>query len=347
MLVVDDSSTTRALLVGLLGADPAVEVVGEATNGRQAVELVSRLRPSILVMDVEMPVMDGFEATKRIMVEAPTPIIIVTARHDPRDVEVSLRALRMGALTVQPKPAGPASDGFGPDAARLVTLVKALAEVKVVRRRWMPEATTLAPVRATLAPGREASVRAVGVAASTGGPAALYRFLELLPADLAAPVLVVQHIAEGFVGGLAGWLGSGTALPVKVAEEGEPLHDGAVYLAPDDRHLQVGRGRSVQLAAGPPVGGFRPSASALFTSLAASYGPAGAGVVLTGMGSDGLEGIRTLNRVGGLVLAQDEQTSAVFGMPRAVVSEGLVQVVGPVEELASSVVRVVPKRRRP
>ena len=348
VLVVDDSSTARALLVQLLGADPALEVVGEATNGRQAVELAGRLRPSILVMDIEMPIMDGFEATKRIMVEAPTPILIVTARHDPHDVEVSLRALRMGALAVQPKPAGPGSDGFQADGARLVTLVKALAEVKVVRRRWMPDPTppTRAP-GATVPTGREASVRAVAVAASTGGPAALYRFLELLPADLAAPVLVVQHIAAGFVTGLASWLGSGTALPVKVAEEDEPLRDGHVYVAPDGRHLEVGRDQSVHLAAGPPVGGFRPSASALFASLAAIYGRAGAGVVLTGMGSDGLEGIRALHGAGGLVLAQDEQTSAVFGMPRAVVSDGVAHVVGPVEELASAVVRVVPKRRRP
>ena len=347
VLVVDDSTTARTLLVEVLRADHGVEVVGEATNGRQAVELVGRLRPSILVMDVEMPVMDGFEATKRIMVEAPTPIIIVTARHDPRDVEVSLRALRMGALTVQPKPAGPGSDRFHADAARLVTLVKALADVKVVRRRWMPEPTAPAPTRVPLGPGREASVRAVGVAASTGGPAALYRFLELLPGDLAAPLLVVQHIAEGFVAGLATWLGAGTALPVKVATDGEPLRDGVVYLAPDDRHLEVGRAHTVQLSAGPAVGGFRPSASALFASLAAAHGPAAAGVVLTGMGSDGLEGIRALQAAGGLVLAQDEHTSAVFGMPRAVVSEGLAQVVGPIEQLVSSVVRAVPRRRRP
>ena len=348
VLVVEDSTTARTHLVELLRSDPAVEVVGEATNGREAVELVRRLRPSILVMDIDMPIMDGFEATKRIMVEAPTPIVIVTARHDPRDVEISLRAVRMGALTVQPKPAGPGVNGSQADASHLVTLVKALSEVKVVRRRWMPEPTAVGTEPAApVAVGREGSVRAVAVAASTGGPAAVYRLLELLPAELAVPVLVVQHLAEGFVGGLASWLGSGTALPVKVAEHGEPLRDGGVYVAPDDRHLEVAPGPTVHLSSEPPMGGFRPSATALFASVAAAYGRAGAGVVLTGMGSDGLEGSRALQRAGGLVLAQDEKTSAVFGMPRAVVSEGIADVVGTVEELAATLVRVVPRRRRP
>lgn len=335
-LVVEDSTTARALLVELLRSDPGIEVVGEATNGQQAVELVSRLRPSVLLMDIEMPIMDGFEATKRIMVETPTPIVIVTARHNPRDVEVSLRALRLGALTVLPKPGGPGTPRFDEEAAQLVRLVKALADVKVVRRRWLPESGDGHRELRRTSPPPSGTGRAVAVAASTGGPAALYRFLELLPADVGAPVLVVQHIAPGFVEGLVSWLGSGSALPVKVAERDERLRADTVYVAPDDRHLEVAGEQAVRLSDGPALGGFRPSADALFESMAAVFGRAAAGVVLTGMGTDGLRGSRALRRSGAFVLAQDEETSVVFGMPRAVVDEGIADVVGSIEGLVSS-----------
>lgn len=346
VLVVEDSSTARALLVDLLQSDPDIEVVGEASNGAQAVALVGKLKPSILLMDIEMPVMDGFEATKRIMVEEPTPIIIVTARHNPRDVEISLRAVRLGALTVLPKPSGPGSPSFGEEAARMVGLVKALADVRVVRRRWLPEAGERRPTLQTMPSSvRPKTGRVVAVAASTGGPAALYRFLELMPADIDAPLLVVQHIAAGFLEGLVSWLGSGTAMPVKVAEAGEGLEPGTVYVAPDDRHLQVHPDRTVQLSLDPPIGSFRPSASALFASVASVYGSTAAGVILTGMGSDGLEGTRALRQAGALVLAQDEKSSVVFGMPRAVAEARLVDVVGSVEELASALDRFVPRRR--
>lgn len=346
VVVVEDSATARALLVAILRSDPDIDVVGEATNGRDAVELAVRLRPAMIVMDIEMPVMDGLEATKRIMVEAPTPIIIVSARHDTRNVEVSLRALRVGALAVLAKPAGPATAAHGPDAARLVSLVKALSEVTVLRRRWQPDTVSgRHPEPAVTDQAWKGTIRAIGVAASTGGPAALYRFLELLPADMAAPVLVVQHIVEGFTAGLVSWLGSGTALPVTVAAHGEPLQAGVVYVAPDGRHIEVGPDATVALSGASPVQGFRPSATPLFASLGRRYGRSAAGVVLTGMGTDGLAGIQVLHQSGGLVLAQDEQTSAVFGMPGAVIGQKLAHRVGSVEDLASSVLRFVPKRR--
>ncbi|HVM05445.1 MAG TPA: chemotaxis protein CheB, partial [Acidimicrobiales bacterium] len=299
VLVAEDSSTARELLVSLFRDDPGTEVAGEAANGLQAVELTKRLRPDLVVMDIHMPEMDGFEATKRIMIEAPTPVIIVTAAHDPRDVEMSLRAVRLGALTLLPKPTGPGAPSFDAEAHRLVTLAKALSQVAVVRRRWPavdggepptaggPDATAR---RAHLG-GR---VDVVAVAASTGGPAALYRLLEQLPRDTDVPVLVVQHIAEGFSQGLVTWLGSGTALPVKLAAHGEPLAGGVVYVAPCRFHLEVGPHRSVVLSDAPAMGGFRPSATVLFRSVAAVYGRSAAGVVLTGMGDDGCEGVADL-----------------------------------------------------
>lgn len=345
VLVVDDSATTRAALTALLEADECVRVVGQARDGAEAVALTQRLRPSLVVMDVEMPNMDGFEATKRIMMAEPTPIVIVSARDDVHQVEVGLRAVRAGALTVVPKPAGPpGSAGFAQQSRRLTMLVKALADVKVVRQR--SDRSTAAPVG--VAPRRGpgwagGTVEAVAVAASTGGPAALYRFLESLPRTLDIPVLVVQHIAHGFIDGLAQWLASATVLPVCVAGDGQQLTSGQVYLAPDDHHLLVGRGR-VRLSQAPPDRGFRPSANTLFTSLAASHGRHGAAVVLTGMGEDGVDGAARVRDAGGLVLAQDSDTSVVYGMPRAVAAAGLADAVGPVEELAYRIIRCASKK---
>ena len=347
VLIAEDSVTARQLLVSLFGDDPDTEVVGEAANGVQAVEMAKRLRPSLVVMDIQMPEMDGFEATKRIMIEAPTPVIIVTAAHDPRDVEMSLRAVQLGALTVLPKPMGPGSPGFEASASRLLSLAKALAEVKVVRRRWSADGGDVTTRNHAAEAGRNLGggpVHAVAVAASTGGPAALYRFLEHLPRDTDVPVLVVQHIADGFAPGLVTWLGSGTPLPVKLATHGEPLAGGVVYVAACRHHLGVGARRSVELSSDPPVGGFRPSATVLFRSVAAAYGSTAAGVILTGMGQDGCEGLAVLRRAGGRVLAQDEASSVVFGMPGAVVTAGLADLVAPVEDLAGALSKLVSRR---
>ncbi len=352
VLVAEDSTTARKLLVELLDSDPAIEVVGQAVNGMEAVEMTSRLRPSLVVMDIHMPVMDGFEATKRIMIEAPTPVVIVTGAANARDVEMSLRAVQLGALTVLPKPPAPDGPEFDSCAGRLVSLVKALSEVKVVRRRAILDATTAErrpppspqphPAPSPRPPGHGVDV--VAVAASTGGPAALYRLLERLPRDTNVPVLVVQHIADGFATGLVTWLGSGTPLPVKLAEEGEPLTGGVIYVAPDNSHLEVTEKHRVSLTNGVQLGGFRPSATVLFSSVAKAYGRRATGVILTGMGRDGLDGLAELRQAGGRVLAQDEATSVVFGMPGAVVAAGLADVVAPVDQLASELAALIPRK---
>ena len=330
VVVAEDSTTARHLLVALLGEDPDIEVVGEAANGQEAVDLTRRLRPSIVLMDITMPIMDGFEATKRIMIEAPTPVMIVTAATDAQ-VELGLRAVQLGALTLIPKPTGPSDPAFSGQARRLVSLVKALSDVKVVRRHRHADGPS-APDRADAGVGRTIDV--VAVAASTGGPAALYRLLERLPDSFAAPVLVVQHIAAGFTPGLVSWLGSGTVLPVKMAEDGEPLSAGTIYIAAEDRHLEVTATGTIALSRAAAVGGFRPSATALFRSVAAHRGSAAAAVVLTGMGRDGLDGVVAIRDAGGLVLAQDEGSSVVWGMPGVVVTGGFADVVGPIDVLA-------------
>lgn len=342
VVVAEDSNTVRHLLVSLLAADPAVEVVGEALDGRQALALTHRLRPSVVVMDIRMPVMDGFEATKRIMMEVPTPVVIVTAAAE-SEVGLSLQAVELGALALVRKPNG--LDGVDVDgrAGRLVSLVKALSDVKVIRRHRREEAPAHCggPDAGVMPPGH---IEVVAVAASTGGPAALHRLLERLPAATDVPLLAVQHIADGFTPGLVSWLESGTRLRVKVAEHGEPLQGGTVYLAPERRHLEVTSRRTVRHSDAPPVGGFRPSATVLFESVACVYGPAVAAVVLTGMGRDGLDGIVRVRKAGGRVLAQDEESSVVFGMPGVVVEAGLADVVGPVDVLADRLSRFVVTR---
>jgi two-component system chemotaxis response regulator CheB len=329
VVVADDSPTARRLLVELCDRDPGITVVGQASDGEEAVELTLRLNPTLVLLDVNMPVMDGVEATKQIMREQPTPIIMVTAGTAPSDVEAGLSALRFGALTVLPKPVAPGVHGFDEMAARMTSLVKALADVKVIRRREG------AARRSPRSPRATPSI--VAVAASTGGPPAVTTFLQHLPADLPVPVVVVQHIVEGFLPGLVTWLRSEVPFHVTQAEHRQPLEPGTVYLAPDGRHLEVDGLVNARLTDADPVVGFRPSASVLFSSLARNLASSAVAVILTGMGQDGLEGARRLRAAGGRILVQDEPTSVVYGMPKVVADAGLAHVQGPIENLAAEV----------
>lgn len=339
VVVAEDSLTVRELLVEILESDPEIRVVGQAKNGAEAVELATRLKPDLITMDVHMPAMDGFEATKEIMVRAPTPIIIVSSSASHEDVELSLNAMRAGALMVVTKPDNPRSARFDGRREELLAMAKAMAQVKVVRR-WGPRPLTARPAPA-LRPAARAPVRLVAVAASTGGPAALQRILADLPGDFPVPILVVQHIAAGFVAGLADWLSASSNLGVRVAAPGEPLLERTVFLAPDDRHLGVEADARVVVSDAPPINGFRPSGNYLFESAAQAYGASVAAVILTGMGSDGVEGLKVVKAAGGQVLAQDEATSVVYGMNREAVKAGVVDAVLSVAEVAARLAELV------
>jgi two-component system, chemotaxis family, protein-glutamate methylesterase/glutaminase len=314
-LVVEDSSTARELLVEILRSDSGVEVVGAALNGVEGVEMTKRLKPDIITMDVRMPVMDGFEATRVIMAETPTPIVIVTASCDVREIETSMNALRLGALTVVAKPTGPMDPDFDVQSERLLRTIKTMSQVRVVRR--LLDRTPQSQPRVQPWPARG---RIVAIAASTGGPAALARILGDLSMEFPVPVLVVQHIANGFVPGFVAWLNSISTLRVKVAEAGEPLLAKTVYIAPDDRHLAVADRSTISLSDSSPLGGFRPSGTVLFASVAKVFGNAAVAVVLTGMGQDGVAALSSVRAAGGVVIAQDEGSCVVFGMPGAAVS---------------------------
>lgn len=339
ILVAEDSPTARRLLVMLLNADPEITVIGEARDGAEAIELCKKLRPDLVTMDIQMPVMDGVEATRRIMIESATPVVMVSSL-DPNDVRSSMHALNAGALAVLAKPAGPGTPRFDRDSRELITTIKAMAQVKLVRR-WatapMIRVAGLIPI--ALEPRQ---IAVVGLVSSTGGPNALRSVLGALPADFAPPIMIVQHIAAGFAQGLAEWLTSTTKREVRLASDGERFVNNMVYIAPDDRHLEVSRDRLV-VTASPPVEGFRPSGTRLFSSLAAVFGARAVGVIMTGMGHDGVAGLLEMRDAGSAVLAQDEASCDIFGMPGAAVEAGAVTTTTPLTQIANRLVELVEK----
>lgn len=339
VLVADDSPVARRLIVHILSGDPRLRVVAEAANGDEAVELATRHSPDVIVMDIVMPLMDGLEATRRIMEVLPTPIVLVSSAHDPADLNMSFQALQAGALTLVAKPSGPQAGTFLQDAAALTVTVKLMADVRLIRRRpaGRPD-RELVITRPAAAAARGQPVELVAIAGSTGGPAALATILGALPTSVPVPIVVVQHITPGFHEGLVQWLDRTSAVPVRLARDHEPLRMGEVLVAPADAHLGVTRGGRVALSSGPPIGGHRPSATHLFETVADAYGASAVGAILTGMGVDGVQGLRRLKDAGGLVLAQDEATSIVYGMPRKAASLGIVDQILPVDRIAGALI---------
>jgi len=340
VLVVDDSPVVRRLIVRILNDDPGLEVVAEAGDGDEAVRIATELRPDVIVMDCVMPVVDGLEATRLIMRDSPTPIVLLSASYQSGDVSRSFAALEAGALTLVAKPSGPRDATFAVDAQMLTTTVKLMADVKLVRRRSqrMPRRAGRDGSPGATVPARERPVTIVAIAASTGGPAALAQIISELPASTPVPILVVQHITSGFQRGLVKWLDGVSSLPVRLATDGQRLRAGEVVVAPADAHLGVSTSGSVALSGSPPIGGHRPSATHLFRSVASAYGAGVLGVILTGMGEDGVAGLRDVKQAGGLVLAQDEQTSVVYGMPGRAVAVGVVDQILPIDKIAMALI---------
>ncbi len=328
VLVADDSELFRELLSRVVAAEAGFEVVGVAENGNVAAALAKSLRPDVITMDLHMPDADGFSGIARIMAETPTPILVLTAN---REEAVGFRALSLGALDILEKPRSSTDlDEYG---QLLRSRLRLLAGVKVIRHlRGLRE-------RAQPSPRATARSEIVVIGASLGGPRALATLLRGLPASFPSPIAIVQHIADGFTEGLANWLGSESRLAVSEAREGEALRPGRVVLAPTGRHLLVGDG-IVRLSDAPPVDTFKPSVTPLFLSAARAYGQRVCGVILTGMGRDGAEGLRAIKSMGGPTLAQDEGSSAVFGMPRAAIELGAVDRVLPIEDIAKALVEL-------
>lgn len=342
VLVVDDSPLVRQILGRLLEADPAVRVIGYAADGKEAVEKTFQLRPDLITMDIRMPGMDGLEATEKIMAYRPTPILIVTSARDRLGVQVTMEALAAGALEVVEKPTILPDDSWEALGAPIVEKVKLLAGVKVITHlRGRSRLLTGRP----RPDERERPQRVVGIGVSTGGPGVLAMILGGLPADFPLGLLIVQHITEGFMAGLVEWLSRQVRLPIRLAREEDQVRPGLVLMAPEGVHLIVERGGRAHLGQALPVGGHRPSADVLLHSLADVYGKAAVGVLLTGMGRDGAEGLRAVRSTGGYTIVQDEESCAVFGMPKAAIELGAAQDILPpsgiVERLTQLALRPV------
>ncbi|MCX6652264.1 MAG: chemotaxis-specific protein-glutamate methyltransferase CheB [Methanomassiliicoccales archaeon] len=316
VVIVEDSPVAQEYLIYLFTSDPSVKVVGVARNGLEAIEVVRRERPDVITMDIHMPIMDGFEATRRIMETVPTPIVIVSASSGTKEVGATFKAIEAGALAFVRRPPGSDHQEFDAAAKELVQTVKLMSEVKVVKR--LPRRITaeksppvpLAPLSRDLP-----EIELIAIGASTGGPLALQEILSILPQDLPVPVLIVQHIASGFKEGLVSWLTETSHFPLSIASHGEYLIPGHGYIAPDNHHMGVGDGMRIVLSNHAPENGMRPAVAYLFRTVAEVMDSHAAGVLLTGMGKDGAEELKTMKDRGSVTIAQDEASSVVFGMP--------------------------------
>ena len=337
VLVVEDSLTVREFLLQILRSDPEIEIVGTAETGEEALEAVGLTRPDVITMDVHMPKMNGFDATRRIMESHPTPIVIVSGTADITDTTKAFRAIEAGALAVLQRPHGMGHRAHEKTVAELIRTVKLMSEVKVIRR-WPRSRPVEIPsdVSACTEFRRKAAqtqVSLVAVGASTGGPPVLQTILAALPRDFPVPILLVQHIAPGFTQGFADWLAQSSSLPVQVPVHGQPILPGHVYVAPDGFHMAVGPQGQVHLSTENPENGLRPSVSHLFRSVAHAYGPRAVGVLLTGMGKDGAAELRLMKEQGAVTIVQDKETSVVHGMPGEAIRVGGATYVLPPEKI--------------
>jgi two-component system chemotaxis response regulator CheB len=314
VLVVEDSPVACALLVHLLNSDAAIQVMGTAASGREALGFMAHNKPDLITMDIHMLEMDGFEATRIIMETNPVPIVIVTGSADMQDLETSFRAIEAGALTILPKPQGIGHPDHEKDTRHLLTTVKLMSEIKVVRR-WARKAERGLPPRGKSVIFPAARVKVVAIGASTGGPPVIENILKKLPVDFPAPVLIVQHMAKGFVHGFAEWLGQTSSLPVHVPVHGSMTRSGHVYIAPDDVHMGMDAAGRIFCTNDAPENGLRPSVSHLFRSAAKVFSHHAVGVLLTGMGKDGSAELKLMKDAGAITIAQNEQSSVVYGMP--------------------------------
>jgi two-component system chemotaxis response regulator CheB len=343
VLVAEDSPTYRELLVTILQNAPGLQVIGTARNGAEAVRLAKRLKPDVITMDIYMPEMDGFEATGQIMAENPCPVVIISASSAKDQQNLTFNALRAGALSVLEKP----TLQDPPEAYEaLAAQVKLMAEVKVVRRWSKPTGPleSKQPAAGSASPlvqnGR-AKIQLVAIASSTGGPGVLADILSKLSADFPAPILIVQHITPGFGSGLADWLNQQTPLQVRLARHADEPKPGQVLIAPDGAHMVMNSMGLIALDNTPSLQGLRPAADYLFDSVARVYGATAIGIILTGMGSDGAKGLLTMRRAGAHTIAQDKETSVVFGMPAVAIELEAAEQVLPAKRIAAAIMALI------
>lgn len=351
VLVVDDSPLMQRIITGLLESDPRIRVVATAADGYEAIEKVEAIRPDVVTLDIDMPRMDGLEALRQIMRRAPTPVIMLSGI---KEATAAVQALALGAVEFVAKPSGTISIDLYKVRDELISKVKLATLVNL--KRVTAQAGPLVPPPPLSPPmggmkggtpplgGMKGGAWMLAIGASTGGPRTLGHVLRRLPAELPASVLIVQHMPAGFTTSFARRLDQHSLLHVEEARDGQAVRTGSAYVAPGGIHMVVTkeRGRpTIRLQDTPPVNSVRPSADVLMASVAHLNGARSVGVLLTGMGTDGAEGLAQIKAAGGLTLAQDRESSVIFGMPKAAIERGVVDRVLPLSEIPRAIVEAI------
>jgi len=328
VLIVDDSTLMREALKAVLEQDPSIEVIGMAKDGKEGVQKALDLKPNVITMDLKMPMMSGLETIETIMEELPIPIIVVSTM----DVAVIVKALSIGAMDFVA-----VTGDIETISAELIDKIKIASRVKPLRRIKVRACAPAAPK----AVGKKAVTKVVAIGISTGGPQALQVLFAKLPKNFGAGLLVVQHMSKGFIGGLAEWLNASSCLEVRVARTGDTLKSGMILLAPDDYNMCIDENDGIILKedmAGATV--HVPSIDAMMKSVAKCYESNAIGVLMTGMGQDGVEGMKAIKKAGGKTIAQDEKTSVIFGMNKMAIDTGCVDSAVPLDKIADEIVKL-------
>ncbi|MHB8880653.1 MAG: protein-glutamate methylesterase/protein-glutamine glutaminase [Thermodesulfovibrionales bacterium] len=340
VLVVDDSALMRKMIPRMLKTDPEIDVVGTAMDGVFALSKIRELRPDVVTLDMDMPRMDGIETLRHIVEDFGTPTIVVSSLAK-KDAELTFRALNIGAFDFVAKPQDAISVHIHEIDRELIEKIKAASQNPVARLR-LKKVQSLGPRENKKQPALTPPDKLLVIGISTGGPNALSYLLPRLPEDFPASILIVQHMPAGFTEMFAARLNTVCGIEVKEAQEGDLVLPGRALIAPGDQHLKVKRlplGTIAVLSSAAPVSGHKPSADVLFRSAAQEYGPMVTGLIMTGMGSDGAQGMSEIRENGGFTIAQDEKSCVVFGMPKAAIERGAIRQVVALEEIAEHLIQ--------
>lgn len=337
VLVVDDSSLVRKVVTDILGQDPDIRVIGTANNGKAAIQMNQELDPDVITLDIEMPVLDGLAALSHIMATKPKPVVMLSVLTQ-HGADATFRALELGAVDFIPKPSSMLTTSVDEIGDQLIKKVKTAAATRLLKKPASPEPVT----RIQKIESKTLSDKIVAIGTSTGGPSALITLFKAIPENFPSPVLVVQHMPEGFTAAFSKRLDESSTLKVKEAEDGDDVLPGHGYIAPGHSHMEIvkkGSGHKIRVFQADKVSGHMPSIDVLFNSMAEHVGGSTVGVIMTGMGRDGAEGLKKIRKTGGYTIAQDEETSVVYGMNRVAVELGAVNEVVPLGEITSRIVR--------
>lgn len=343
VLIVDDSAFMRKIISDLLQSDPNIEVVGSARNGAEALEKIKICSPDVITMDIEMPVMNGIQCLERVMELHKIPVIMLSSLTI-EGADSTLKALDLGAVDFITKPTSIFNMENQSLKKDLIEKVRTASKIKICSSKT-PIREILKPVFAKKSENKDDTVKnIIAIGTSTGGPRALQSIIPSLPENIDASILVVQHMPPGFTKSLATRLNSISQISVKEAEDGEIIKKGTCYIAPGDYHMTASQNRGkfiISLNKNQPISGHRPSVDVMMNSVSFLRGVMRIGVILTGMGSDGADGISSIKKIGGYTIAQDENSSVVYGMPKVAISKGVIDKILPLDKISYEIINKV------